>query len=281
MKFSIQNPITFAFHPFFIISVAIFLSCGGNAEKISFYEHSNRTGEKIIYVVTGTGCTNISPEFNDRISSVHTHKNCIVAWENKDCSGRSERISPGTPYHLHLRGLKFNDMISSFQLCSKPKSRPPPPPPTLPPKPASSVAQRVAVEVHNIYRRRNRSPNLRGDDEIHRTAQQHAEYLAKNNKFRHSGNKYGENLARVGGRNQEEAVRNAVRMWYDEEANYNYNHPGFGEDTKHFTAVVWKSTTHLGIGAAWNPKTKLWVVVANYYPAGNVGGYYRENALKP
>ncbi|CAL8116323.1 unnamed protein product [Orchesella dallaii] len=115
-----------------------------------------------------------------------------------------------------------------------------------------------------------------------RTAQQYAEYLANNDKFEHSGNsKYGENLAGTGGGNREEAVRNAVRAWYNEESKYDYNNPGFTMETGHFTAVVWKSTTHVGIGAAWNPKSRWWVVVANYKPPGNFGGQFRENVFPP
>jgi len=51
--------------------------------------------------------------------------------------------------------------------------------------------------------------------------------------------------------------------------------------TGHFTAVVWRSTTHLGIGVAYNPRARWYVVVANYAPPGNVMGQFRENVLPP
>ncbi|CAL8116343.1 unnamed protein product [Orchesella dallaii] len=277
MKFQ-NHQNSFVFQSLHIFAVAILSSYGGNAEKIQFFDHSNGGGHSIIYTVYGTGCNNLSPEWNDRISSVNTHGNCVLAWEHAGCTGRSERIAPGTPHHGHLPALGFNDAISSFQLCSssRPEAARPPSSSGL------SGIRRAAVDEHNKYRRRHRAPDVRGDNEaIHRTAQQYAEYLAANNKLEHSNSKYGENLAGTGGGNQEEAVRNAVRMWYNEVSKYDYNNPGFSTETGHFTQVVWKSTTHVGIGVAWNPKRNWWVVVANYSPSGNFGGQYRQNVFPP
>ncbi|ODM91211.1 Protein PRY1 [Orchesella cincta] len=194
-----------------------------------------------------------------------------VVWEHGDCTGKSERIAPGTPHHHNLGELVLNDAITSFQLCSGSETEP-----NRPPSSELSEVHRVAVDEHNNKRRRHRSPDLRGDnDEIHQAAQRYAEYLVGNDKFEHSGNpKYGENLAGTGGGNQVEAVRNA-------ESKYDYNNPGFSMETGHFTAVVWKSTTHVGIGVAWNPKKNWWVVVANYSPPGNYDGQYSENVFPP
>ncbi|ODM91212.1 Protein PRY1 [Orchesella cincta] len=263
----------------YIFIATFFLNSECFAEEITFFEHSNYEGESIKFTRTNSDCANLPGNWNDRISSVDTHGNCIVVWEHGGCSGKSERIAPGTRSHNHLAAIGFNDQISSYQLCSKSGSGPRPP---GPPSSGLSGVRRVAVDEHNTYRRRHRSPDIRGDnEEIHRTAQRYAEYLANNDKFEHSGGKYGENLAGTGGGNQEEAVRNAVRMWYNEEPKYDYNNTGFSMETGHFTAVVWKSTTHVGIGVAWNPKSRWWVVVANYDPPGNFGGQYRENVFPP
>ena len=48
----------------------------------------------------------------------------------------------------------------------------------------------------------------------------------------------------------------------------------------HFTQVVWKSSTDFGVGKA-QTKDGKWLVVANYYPAGNFVGRYKENVLPP
>ncbi len=43
---------------------------------------------------------------------------------------------------------------------------------------------------------------------------------------------------------------------------------------------MWKSSQEFGIGRA-QAKDGKWLVVANYYPAGNFMGRYKENVLPP
>uniref|UniRef100_A0A3Q2WFG4 SCP domain-containing protein n=1 Tax=Haplochromis burtoni TaxID=8153 RepID=A0A3Q2WFG4_HAPBU len=47
----------------------------------------------------------------------------------------------------------------------------------------------------------------------------------------------------------------------------------------HFTQVVWKSSTELGVGIATDGNTVF--VVGQYRPAGNItnAGYYQKNVL--
>ena len=45
----------------------------------------------------------------------------------------------------------------------------------------------------------------------------------------------------------------------------------------HFTQVVWKKTKKLGIAKARSPKSDKVIVVANYEPAGNWIGQYKDN----
>ena len=40
----------------------------------------------------------------------------------------------------------------------------------------------------------------------------------------------------------------AIKAWYNENEKYDYNSPGFKMETGHFTAMVWKGTTHIGCG---------------------------------
>ena len=49
----------------------------------------------------------------------------------------------------------------------------------------------------------------------------------------------------------------------------------------HFTQVVWKRSTRMGIGCACNKKSCF--TVAQYFPAGNFDGIesYRNNVKKP
>lgn len=111
-------------------------------------------------------------------------------------------------------------------------------------------------------------------------AQTYAEYLAKNNLFDHStDNDFGENLMLTSTDNEMEAVKDAVESWYKEIKDYDYKKPGYKEATSHFTTMLWKTTTHMGLGVAYNEKEEQYVVVANYKPGGNVDGEYQDNVF--
>lgn len=90
-------------------------------------------------------------------------------------------------------------------------------------------------------------------------------------------------------------------QWYSEAEKYNFNGCGGGGGTGefhcgvfpclvwnypkllfsgHFTQVVWKSSKELGVGRARTQDGK-WLVVANYLPAGNFMGKYKENVMPP
>ncbi|XP_017303229.1 pathogenesis-related protein 1A-like, partial [Diaphorina citri] len=79
-------------------------------------------------------------------------------------------------------------------------------------------------------------------------------------------NKFGENIWMGSGYKftDEEAVKNAVKSWYDE--------------IRHFTQVVWKSSSKLGVGIA--RKNGHILVVANYDPPGNYQGQYANNVRR-
>lgn len=70
-----------------------------------------------------------------------------------------------------------------------------------------------------------------------------------------------------------------VAQWYDEVERYNYE-TASGPRTGHFTQVVWVNSKEVGFGKAQSSSGK-WLVVANYYPAGNFIGQYKENVLQP
>ena len=65
------------------------------------------------------------------------------------------------------------------------------------------------------------------------------------------------------------AIRRAVRMWYSEIQKYDYKTHEFSFDLGHFTQLVWKSTTALGLGIAKNVTQKRDYIVCLYSPRGN------------
>lgn len=73
-------------------------------------------------------------------------------------------------------------------------------------------------------------------------------------------------------------ARDAVRSWYREESSYNNKQPRFSFSCAQFTQLVWKSTTHFGIAMATSCEGSVYIV-ANYSPAGNVRGQFKENVL--
>ncbi|KAF2817141.1 PR-1-like protein [Mytilinidion resinicola] len=65
----------------------------------------------------------------------------------------------------------------------------------------------------------------------------------------------------------------------DEEAKYDYNHPGFSDATGHFTQVVWRDSSR--VGCAWNvcPADVAYQVrfYCGYRNPGNVAPFYPDN----
>ena len=76
--------------------------------------------------------------------------------------------------------------------------------------------------------------------------------------------------------------REMVADWYSEESNYDYNTgESKGGEILHFTQVVWKETTELGMATATSADT--WFSVARYKKRGNMGYAedYIENVPRP
>ena len=63
---------------------------------------------------------------------------------------------------------------------------------------------------------------------------------------------------------------------------YDFERSSWQGDTGHFTQVVWKGSTVLGIGKADGQRNglKCTYYVARYKPAGNVAGQMKQNVLK-
>jgi hypothetical protein len=136
----------------------------------------------------------------------------------------------------------------------------------------------------NNYRSLHESPPLIWDTTIATYSQNWANYLLKNNLFHHSGSQlYGENLAYFEGYGTDmmALIKLAIDTWYNEIKLYDFNNPGFSEETGHFTALVWKSTTTCAFGFAIDPITDSVDITMNLSPPGNVIGHFDENVIKP
>jgi len=142
----------------------------------------------------------------------------------------------------------------------------------------SSIAM-AAVTVHNVLRRQHGAPLLQWSDECAEYAQKQADECQCNGGLSHGSTEapsgsHGQNLAwSSAGIGAGWSVEKAVRSWYGEIEEYDWSQPGFQSGTGHFTQVIWKSTTHVGVGVSTDGKN----IAANYYPAGNVQGRFPEN----
>ncbi|KAL1261625.1 hypothetical protein QQF64_006890 [Cirrhinus molitorella] len=136
------------------------------------------------------------------------------------------------------------------------------------------------LEAHNQYRKQHQAPALTYSDELCSAAQKWADHLLSINTLGHSETDNGENVFySFSSVKKTPEGKVAVDSWYSEIKKYNFSSPGFQSGTGHFTQVVWKSSTELGVGLATNGKTVF--VVGQYKPAGNMtnAGYFEKNVL--
>jgi pathogenesis-related protein 1 len=141
------------------------------------------------------------------------------------------------------------------------------------------------VEFHNKVRRQVGIEPVKWSPELARFAQEWADEVARTGKVAHrpregeGRQRYGENIAWGWGGGY--GVLKAVESWYAEMKFYEPGTPipqpqDFGGfRAGHYTQMVWKNTTVIGVGKATIQEGELkgWlVVVCNYDPPGNIAG---------
>ena len=121
-------------------------------------------------------------------------------------------------------------------------------------------------------------------------AQKYAETLASKNTMQHSSDKdrkklygdwTGENLYYFWTSDSNLTLNGAaaVDSWYDEIKDYDFvKGKSKGGVTGHFTQLVWKGSTQLGIGVAKSSQNSVFVV-ANYHFGGNFNNEYLTNVF--
>ncbi|XP_012281967.1 repressed by EFG1 protein 1 isoform X3 [Orussus abietinus] len=142
---------------------------------------------------------------------------------------------------------------------------------------------RVCLETHNLYRARHGVPPLRLSKQLCKTSQEWASILATKGRLEHRANTdYGENLYCMWSSNPKTIVsgEEPVNEWYAEESQHQYGKEPTTLKTGHFTQLVWRDSSELGVGMAKNRNGEVYVV-CNYSPAGNFLGSFSENVLPP
>lgn len=151
----------------------------------------------------------------------------------------------------------------------------------VPPATGSKVVQQeaqAALDFHNKVRKDVNVPNLEWSRELSAYAQLWATKLANDGcklDHRPSNGKwsriYGENI--YFGTAKGLTASDASKAWYGEIKDFNNEKLTMSNLAKvaHYTQMVWRSTTKVGIGQATCPSGAT-IIVANYSPMGNYMG---------
>ncbi|XP_028777941.1 pathogenesis-related protein 1-like [Neltuma alba] len=125
------------------------------------------------------------------------------------------------------------------------------------------------VDAHNAARSEVGVPNIAWDDTVAQYAQNYANQRKADCQLVHSGGNYGENLA---GSTGDLSGTDAVKLWVDEKANYDYNSNScVGGQCLHYTQVVWNTSVRLGCAKVTCDNGGTFIG-CNYDPAGNIVG---------
>jgi pathogenesis-related protein 1 len=135
---------------------------------------------------------------------------------------------------------------------------------------------------HNEVRKDKGVAALTWSPQLAAYAQLWADHLAKNNNcsIKHRGNagengkQYGENIFWGSDAMAYPPVQ-ASYNWYGEKKDYTYRKINGSSwyNTGHYTQMIWKDTREMGVGVAVCANGAI-IVVANYWPAGNVFGEF-------
>lgn len=139
------------------------------------------------------------------------------------------------------------------------------------------------LKAHNDKRKLHGVPHLKLSAKLNAYAENWANTLAREDSFRHSDGEYGENIFMKWSSNPNHTIKgeDAVNSWYDEIRIHEFGRPSpSNTGSGHFTQVVWKGSKELGVAQA-RSKTGKVLVVASYFPAGNMMGSYADNVPPP
>ncbi|XP_056011223.1 uncharacterized protein LOC125678534 [Ostrea edulis] len=143
------------------------------------------------------------------------------------------------------------------------------------------------IRQHNVYRHKHGVQPLKHAPDLSTQAQRWAEVLAQSSTLRHSnasvrGEGVGENIAMKWSSDPQDSYtgQEATDQWYSEIKLYRFGVEPRNLSAGHFTQLIWKGSREIGIGRARSRDGRI-IIVANYRPAGNVVGRFRDNVLAP
>ena len=147
-----------------------------------------------------------------------------------------------------------------------------------------------ALIAHNEYRDQHGVPALILNPILSTIAFNHALEICKKNEMFHSNNLYqnekcGENLCIVESDNGING-KEITKYWYNGIHEYNFKDENDknneNDNVQNFTQLIWKDTKEVGFGYIkkdTDKNKKIYYIVANYFPCGNIKGQYKQNVL--
>ncbi len=130
------------------------------------------------------------------------------------------------------------------------------------------------LEEINKHRKEHGAKNLIINIEINSISQQFAEHLAEIDDLQYSKNEYnnqylGECIYQSYKKMTPEEL---VNQWYNDINDYEEE----TDTPNNFSQLVWKSSQEFGFGIS-KSRSGNFYAVGNFYPEGNVKGYFRQN----
>ena len=145
-----------------------------------------------------------------------------------------------------------------------------------------TIVDKFVIEIlslHNELRKTYNLPELKLNDHLTALAENYAEKLMSthiNNSYEpniYKGVCVGENVVISNSTDTEEIFKN----WSDEGMDYDFGKNKFSKKKGHFTQIIWKETTDIGIGFCYDKMGGKYCTVVLYYPAGNTFGDFPNN----
>ncbi|MGW3349940.1 CAP family protein [Nonomuraea rubra] len=144
-----------------------------------------------------------------------------------------------------------------------------------------------ALAAANAYRDKHHAPPLTVDHELTEYAKSRASTRSESKALDagHDGLRSGTGENIYWGADTESTPAKgstAVASWYDEITYYDFDKAEFTPDSGHFTQLVWKGSTKVGIGrvSGQTPEGMETYIVFVFEPPGNMKGAFAANVLR-
>ncbi|BCR86364.1 CAP domain-containing protein [Aspergillus chevalieri] len=157
----------------------------------------------------------------------------------------------------------------------------------------TNAYQQAILYHHNIHRSNHSANSLTWSDNLQASAQKLAARCVYEHDTSIDGGGYGQNIGY--GVEESNIGQMITNLMYNDEMGFFSDLYGLAsplmalfDSWGHFSQIVWKSTTQVGCATVMcdslgniDASRSLPFTVCNYNPAGNTGGEYADNVLKP